>query len=55
MIGLQYGVFTLSSYRDRIPNGHRVPNPCSVNADWMGVGHWQPAGSGALNPFGEVS
>ena len=43
------------TYKDRIPNGHNVPNPCTSNADWQGVGHWRMGGSGPLNPFGEVS
>ncbi|EDV19969.1 expressed hypothetical protein [Trichoplax adhaerens] len=40
-------------YQTKIPNGARVPNPCSSsNAIWAGVGHQAAAGGGARNPFG---
>ena len=42
------------SYKNKIPNGHNIPHPCTPNTDWAGVGHWLMGGSGALNPFGEV-
>ncbi|WAR04970.1 TEMPT-like protein [Mya arenaria] len=36
-------VFGLPYYRDRIPNGHHVPNPCDGGATiWEAVGHYNP-------------
>ena len=45
-----YGYF---NYQSNIPNGNRVPDPCS-NSDglWAGVGHQRSQGAGARNPFG---
>ncbi|KAK7475230.1 hypothetical protein BaRGS_00033534, partial [Batillaria attramentaria] len=40
-------------FRNRIPNGNRVPHPCKPNALWEGVGHFQEVGAGHRNPFGE--
>ncbi|XP_050411531.1 uncharacterized protein LOC126826385 [Patella vulgata] len=40
-------------YRDKIPNGKRVPHPCKPNYIWNGVGHQTSAGGGYRNPFGE--
>ncbi len=42
-------------YKEKIPNGDTVPNPCSEDEGdfWAGVGHKDPAGGGKLNPFGE--
>ena len=50
-------VFVVESYpfyRDRIPNGYNVPNPCNTRLVWDGVGHRNKAGAGVRNPFGEV-
>lgn len=56
------------SYRDRIPNGRRVPDPCRPLVDgagaaaggggggaavWDAPGHRAPLGGGARNRFGE--
>ncbi|XP_055957928.1 tyramine beta-hydroxylase isoform X1 [Patella vulgata] len=41
------------NYRDKIPNGNRVPHPCKSNSIWDGVGHQKSAGSGYRNPFGD--
>lgn len=40
-------------FLDRIPNGRRVPHPCKPNELWEGVGHFNDAGSGHRNPFGQ--
>merc|ERR1711860_12767 len=40
------------SYQYEFPNGGSVPNPCGGGA-WLGVGHLNPRGSGAKNPFGD--
>ena len=46
-------------FQNAIPNGNRVPNPCSdpESGDiWQGVGHVNPAGGGRgepRNPFGK--
>ena len=40
-------------FRGRIPNGEFVPHPCLPNYIWRGVGHRNPLGGGARNPFGE--
>ena len=39
-------------FQKEIPNGNRVPNPCQPDTVWQGVGHINPAGGGARNPFG---
>jgi len=42
-------------YRDRIPNGHTVPNPCG-SGYWEPVGHYDPVHhTRAKNVFGKVS
>ena len=38
-------------FRDIIPNGYNVPNPCT-HGKWKGVGHEKEVGGGARNPFG---
>ncbi|XP_059175934.1 uncharacterized protein LOC131955722 [Physella acuta] len=38
--------------QDKIPNGHLVPDPCSLSGYWPGVGHQNSSGGGALNVFG---
>lgn len=45
------------SFQNNIPNGNKVPNPCTADANdlWSAVGHWQPNNGGARNPFGRVS
>ncbi|XP_046360947.2 uncharacterized protein LOC124138380 isoform X1 [Haliotis rufescens] len=40
-------------FQERLPNGDRVPNPCSQGDVWGGVGHLVPGGQGSRNPFGE--
>ena len=51
-------VWNYPQYRDAIPNGHVVPNPCyKVKGGqelWQGVGHKSISGGGELNPFGKV-
>ncbi|XP_053386346.1 MOXD1 homolog 2-like [Mercenaria mercenaria] len=45
----------VQSYRDfqsNIPNGVKVPNPCSPTEFWEGVGHLVKGGGGPRNPFG---
>jgi len=39
------------AYKTLIPNGSNVLNPCDGSA-WPGVGHQNPAGTGARNQFG---
>lgn len=39
-------------FRDRIPNGQKVPNPTIPGSVWAGVGHENVGGGGARNPFG---
>ncbi|XP_005109973.1 tyramine beta-hydroxylase, partial [Aplysia californica] len=40
-------------YQLKIPNGDAVPHPCKPNYIWKGVGHYQVAGTGVRNVFGE--
>ena len=40
------------SFKERIPNGNRVPSPCDPNELWPGVGHELISGAGPFNPFG---
>ncbi|XP_052812977.1 MOXD1 homolog 1-like [Mya arenaria] len=40
------------SFRDKIPNGHLVANPCNISEIWFGVGHKQRYGNGERNQFG---
>ena len=47
-------VHALPQYRDRILNGHNVPNPCCPGRTWDRVGHASPSGT-QLNRFGSVS
>merc|ERR1712154_240785 len=42
------------NYQYEFPNGGSVPNPCG-GGGWLGVGHMNPRGSGARNPFGDDS
>ncbi|XP_060076186.1 temptin-like [Ylistrum balloti] len=45
---------TFPSYRDSIPNGHKVPNPCKGSSGlWEGVGHNILIGGGQRNVFGK--
>jgi len=39
-------------FQQTIPNGNKVPNPCSPAETWPGVGHKITMGSGDRNPFG---
>ncbi|XP_067660247.1 dopamine beta-hydroxylase-like [Haliotis asinina] len=39
-------------YQDLLPNGDAVPHPCKSNFLWRGLGHTNPQGGGARNPFG---
>lgn len=39
-------------YKDKIPNGDRVPSPCDQNVTWGGVGHLLVDGGGSRNQFG---
>ncbi|KAJ8300555.1 hypothetical protein KUTeg_022074 [Tegillarca granosa] len=39
-------------FRNRIPNGNNVPNPCDASQVWIGVGHKSSGGGGKENPFG---
>jgi hypothetical protein len=60
-----YGIFLLLSvwivvlqahpyYRDQIPNGWSVPNPCGGGI-WEAVGHYDPHHHTVLkNPFAQV-
>ena len=42
-------------YHTEIPNGDKVPNPCTDNfaSKWKGVGHKNVGGGGDLNIFGK--
>ncbi|XP_050409615.1 temptin [Patella vulgata] len=51
-INLFVAVSGLFIYRERIPNGDSVPNPCGTGGIWNGVGHYNQNGGGTLNPFG---
>ena len=39
-------------YRDELPNGYNVMNPCNHSEIWNGVGHENKLGGGPRNPFG---
>ena len=59
-ISIVVGLFPLLAlsrpdFKDKIPNGNAVPNPCRADGPftWVGVGHRKPEGGGELNPFGE--
>ncbi|XP_069108144.1 temptin-like [Argopecten irradians] len=42
------------TFRERIPNGKNVPNPCQGSSgEWEGVGHNIKFGGGPRNPFGK--
>lgn len=45
-------VYSYPHFRQQIPNGDRVPNPCVPSTIWMGVGHQNLMGGGPRNPFG---
>ncbi|XP_061173636.1 DBH-like monooxygenase protein 2 homolog [Saccostrea echinata] len=40
------------TFRDKIPNGRKVPHPCDPTTIWGGVGHEAQGGGGQRNPFG---
>ncbi len=44
------------SFPAKIPNGHLVRDPwdASPSSSWPGVGHFDRAGGGARNPFGQA-
>ncbi|XP_052220100.1 uncharacterized protein LOC127837211 isoform X7 [Dreissena polymorpha] len=46
-------VHAYAFYRDNIPNGYNVTNPCNSSKKWDGVGHENPGGAGTRNPFGK--
>lgn len=47
--------FCRTYYRDRMPNGYSVPNPCQTSAIWEGAGHFNPFHHTHLkNSFGNV-
>lgn len=49
-------VSSFPNFQTLIPNGRKVPNPCSATGGvWPGVGHLRVTGSGPTNPFGEAS
>jgi dopamine beta-monooxygenase len=46
-------VNSYGSYRNRIPNGHNVVDPCQgPSVIWIGVGHYNQSGGGNRNSFG---
>ncbi|XP_052089896.1 temptin-like isoform X4 [Mytilus californianus] len=47
-------VFGFPWFRNDIPNGNKVPDPCNGQTDqiWRGVGHDKEPGGGARNQFG---
>ncbi|XP_052811182.1 DBH-like monooxygenase protein 2 homolog [Mya arenaria] len=52
---LAYCACAVTSYevfRDRIPNGKGVPNPCDMRRTWDGVGHQTSEGGTPRNLFG---
>jgi len=42
------------TFREEIPNGASVPDPCGSADGWPGVGHKYQYGSGERNPFGQA-
>ena len=46
-----------SRFKDYIPNGNKVPNPCITDrrSYWSAVGHLTANDGGRRNPFGRVS
>ena len=49
-------VYGRSSYRNSMPNGFSVPNPCGTPVIWDLVGHFNPLYHTQLkNSFGHVS
>ena len=60
ILAVAASVYCYPKFKDNIPNGHVVPNPCydivKTQQDiWGGVGHKNISGGGDLNPFGDVS
>lgn len=48
-------VLSFPGFRNDIPNGNNVPNPCAGQSGvWQGVGHAGEPGGGPRNPFGLV-
>ena len=45
-------VFGYMSFREEIPNGFNIPDPCSPGSIWNGVGHHSPEGKDDRNLFG---
>ncbi|VDI33511.1 temptin-like [Mytilus galloprovincialis] len=46
-------VLSRPDFRDKIPSGYRVPNPCRIPATWNPVGHYNPEHFTSIkNPFG---
>jgi len=46
-------VTCLPRYRDKIPNGHKIPNPDKPGEHIHGVGHVRTSGGGEINQFGK--
>lgn len=46
-----HSAISFPQFQDLIPNGKKVPHPCSDGA-WSAVGHANPAGGHQRNPFG---
>ncbi|XP_060567386.1 MOXD1 homolog 2-like isoform X2 [Ruditapes philippinarum] len=47
-----YQVHSYPNFRERIPNGFNVTNPCDPDGNWLGVGHEAIGGGGKRNSFG---
>ncbi|KAL4218745.1 DBH-like monooxygenase protein 1 [Mactra antiquata] len=52
LISVSQHCYGYETFQNLIPNGDKVPHPCGNNQIWDGVGHLNPAGSGARNQFG---
>ncbi|KAK3087134.1 hypothetical protein FSP39_002131 [Pinctada imbricata] len=44
--------FEYPNFKNFLPNGDKVQNPCKLGSIWKGVGHRKPEGGGPRNPFG---
>ncbi|KAJ8303279.1 hypothetical protein KUTeg_019675 [Tegillarca granosa] len=52
LISLSVFVLGHPGFRDKLPNGYAVPNPCPSSLVWNAVGHYNPNRFTAiLNPF----
>lgn len=52
VLGLASVIDCYDTYRNSIPNGCYVTNPCNTSQVWCGVGHQNKYGGGSRNPFG---